>query len=157
MLLSTTAFRCMKNKGDGSSQGHCHPISQQCFFIGRKIGDGLFGQGKREAKGEIGMSKFKQWWKTEEDLMRQQGADDDAVLGAMRSIAEMAWDAAIESATLPVARAIEGAKNAEKLAPVTTRELEEGVVMGFLSLQLEAVLKAIKEMKNELHRHDNRT
>ncbi len=26
--------------------------------------------------------------------MRQQGADDDAVLRAMRSIAEMAWDAA---------------------------------------------------------------
>ena len=44
------------------------------------------------------MNSFDQWWKTEEDLMRQQGADDDVVLGAMRSIAEMAWDAALDAA-----------------------------------------------------------
>lgn len=46
------------------------------------------------------MNKFDQWWQKEEDLMRQQGADDDAVLGAMRSIAEMAWDAALEAVAI---------------------------------------------------------
>ena len=44
------------------------------------------------------MSTFNEWWKKEEDLMRKQGADDEIVLGAMRSIAEMAWDAAINAA-----------------------------------------------------------
>lgn len=44
------------------------------------------------------MTDFEQWWEKEEDLMRKQGANDEIILGAMRSIAEMAWDAAINAA-----------------------------------------------------------
>lgn len=40
------------------------------------------------------MNTFNEWWQAEEEKMRQQGADDEVVLLAMRSIAEMAWNAA---------------------------------------------------------------
>ena len=40
------------------------------------------------------MNAFNEWWQKEEDLMRKQGADDEIILGAMRNIAEMAWNTA---------------------------------------------------------------
>ena len=38
--------------------------------------------------------KFDEWWEAEEVFMRAEGADDEIILGAMRSIASTAWDAA---------------------------------------------------------------
>src|SRR5690625_6997494 len=44
------------------------------------------------------MISFSEWWEAEEVFMRAEGADDEIILGAMRSIASTAWNDAIDAA-----------------------------------------------------------
>src|SRR5690625_4032480 len=46
------------------------------------------------------MTSFCEWWEAEEVFMRAEGADDEIILGAMRSIAEMAWSSALEAVSI---------------------------------------------------------
>lgn len=62
------------------------------------------------------MTDFNEWWQAEEEKMRKQGADDEIVLGAMRNIAEMAWDAA-QSKWQPIETAPKGTYSEHKDDP----------------------------------------
>jgi len=95
------------------------------------------------------MMKFAEWWEAEEVFMRAEGADDEIILGAMRNIASMAWNDAIDAASRLLKRRIGAARAAKKLTVGSTREFEEKVVLESISQLMEAVLKEMKEMKND--------
>src|SRR5690625_5271887 len=89
------------------------------------------------------MISFSEWWEAEEVFMRAEGADDEIILGAMRSIASTAWNDAIDAASGLLKGRIDAARGAKKLAAGSTREFEEKVVLESISQQMEAVLKEI--------------
>jgi len=93
------------------------------------------------------MISFSEWWEAEEVFMRAEGADDEIILGAMRNIASMAWNDAIDAASGILKGRIDAARVAKKLVSGSTRELEEKVVLESISQQMEAVLKEMEEMK----------
>ena len=95
------------------------------------------------------MISFSEWWEAEEVFMRAEGADDEIILGAMRNIASMAWNDAIDAASGLLKRRSDADREAKELTAGSTREFEEKVVLESISQQMEAVLKEMKEMKNE--------